>query len=117
MFLRATVQDTVPGVHCYTSHFFNILDEGEYVGLGTRGTSSDASKTPCADLQTSSFRVVNNLSSNMDGGIANVDDLFVPINVDNIHWLFHHVDFREKAIRLYNSLGSNTPGTGSTFFQ
>ena len=46
----------------------------------------------------------------MDGGIDNVDDLFVPINVNNIHWLFLHVDFREKAIRLYNSLGSNTPG-------
>ena len=27
----------------------------------------------------------------------------------HIHWLFLHVDFREKAIRLYDSLGSNTP--------
>ena len=45
----------------------------------------------------------------MDGGIDNVDDLFVPINVDNIHWLFLHVDFRGKAIRIYNSLASNTP--------
>ena len=39
-----------------------------------------------------------------------MDDLFIPINVNNIHWLFLHVDFREKAIRLYNSLGSNTLG-------
>ena len=46
----------------------------------------------------------------MDGSIDNVDNLFVPINVNNIHWLFLHVDFREKAIRLYDSLGSNTPG-------
>ena len=46
----------------------------------------------------------------MDDGIDNVDDLFVPINVDNIHWLFLHVNFREMAIRLYNSLELNTPG-------
>ena len=39
----------------------------------------------------------------MDGGIDNVNDLFVPINVNNMHWLFLHIDFREKAIRLRNS--------------
>ena len=55
------------------------------------------------------FVLITFWSSNMDGGIANVDNIFVPINVDNIYWLFLHVYFREKAIRLYNSLGSNTP--------
>ena len=60
MFLRATVQNTVPRVHCYTSHFFNILDEGEYVGFGPRGTSPDPPNTPREDLQVSSFRGVNN---------------------------------------------------------
>ena len=38
-----------------------------------------------------------------------MDNLFVPINVRNIHWLFLHVDFRKKAIRLYDSLWTNTP--------
>ena len=111
MFLCATVQDTVPEVHCYTSHFFNnLLDKGKYVGFGPRGTPPDPPNTPHEDLQTSSFQAVENWSRHMDGGIDNVDDLFVPINVNNIHWLFLHVDFREKAIRLYNSLGLNTPG-------
>ena len=104
MVLRATVQDTVPRVHCYTSHFFNILDEGEYVGFGPRGTPPDTPNTPREELQASSFRGVNNWSRHMDGGIDNVDDLFVPINVRNIHWLFLYVDFRKKTIRLYDSL-------------
>ena len=60
MFLRATVQDTVPRVHCYTSHFFNILDEGKYVGFGPRGTPPDPPNTPREELQASSFRGVNN---------------------------------------------------------
>ena len=45
----------------------------------------------------------------MDDGINNMDDLFVSINVQNIHWLFLHVDFRTKTIRLYDSLWKNVP--------
>ena len=55
IFLQATVQDTVPGGHCYTSHFFNLLEEGEYVGFGPRGTSSNPPNTLREDLQASSF--------------------------------------------------------------
>ena len=99
----------VPGVHCYTSHFLNILDKGKYIGFGPRGTPPVPSNTPCEDIQASSFRVMGNWSRHMDDGIDNVNNLFVSINVDNIHWLFLHVDFKEKAIRLYDSLGSNTP--------
>jgi len=109
MFLLATVQDKMPRVHCYTSHFFNILDDGEYVGFGPTGTLPDEPTTHGEERPASSFRGVKNWSDQMDGGINNVDDLFVPINVRNIHWLFLHVNLRTKTIRLYDSLWKNAP--------
>lgn len=40
MFLHVTVQDTVPRVHYYTTHFFsNLLDNSKYEGFGPRRTS------------------------------------------------------------------------------
>ena len=58
MVLLVTVQDTVPGVHYYTSHFFNILEKGKYVGFGPRGITPNLPNTPCEDLQAFSFRVL-----------------------------------------------------------
>lgn len=37
------------------------------------------------------------------------DVMFVPINVDMSHWIFLRVDFRERKISLYDSMGSADP--------
>ena len=41
--------------------------------------------------------------------ISASDVMFVPINVDRSHWIFLRVDFRERKINLYNSMGSANP--------
>ena len=48
MFLCAYVQETVPRVHCYMSHFFSkLLDDGKYKGFGPQGTTSNSLNTQC----------------------------------------------------------------------
>ena len=42
-------------------------------------------------------------------GLSALDDMFVPINVDRSHWIFLRVDFRERKISLYDSMGSADP--------
>ena len=59
--------------------------------------------------QPFSFREVQDWSDNIDDGMFNLQDIFVPINVNNEHWLLLQVDFREKGIRLYDSMRSVNP--------
>ena len=43
------------------------------------------------------------------GGLAALDYLFVPINVENWHWIFLSVDLKGRKICLYDSMGSADP--------
>ena len=40
-----------------------------------------------------------------ENGLFNLDHLFIPINVNNLHWIFLHVRPREKTVHLYDSCG------------
>ena len=51
------------------------------------------------------FWTVQSLDSGLEGGLFSQDNLFVPINISNTHWLFLRVDFNEKAIEIYDSIG------------
>ena len=42
-------------------------------------------------------------------GYGGLDYLFVPINIDNHHWIFLRVNFLEREINLYDSMGSVVP--------
>ena len=42
-------------------------------------------------------------------GYIGLDYLFVPINIDNQHWIFLRVNFLEREINLYDSMGSVVP--------
>ena len=42
------------------------------------------------------------------GDLFALDDLFVPINMNNAHWLFIHIDIKNKKIELYHSFGGNS---------
>ena len=64
-------------------------------------------------MAKSNFNSLRDWSDHTDDGIPgleDLDDLFVPINVGNVHWLFAHVDFRESSIKLYDSSGQVSPG-------
>ena len=39
------------------------------------------------------------------GSVYDLDHLFVPINVGNSHWIFLHVQPKEKTVKLYDSYG------------
>ena len=117
IFLCAYVQEKVDGAHCFTSYFFNLLwnvneevEHGRYRGFGPQGTPPDTEEER-GDMplhqadDTYRFWKVQHLADGIEGGIFNLDNLFVPINISNSHWLFLRVDFSNYIIELYDSLG------------
>ena len=92
MFLRVSVQEVVDSTFCYTSHFFSsALSESD------NNVMYDHSR-------------VESWSDKIDGGLFNLDQLFIPIHVDNkTHWVFIRVQFGSKSIELYDSHGSANP--------
>ena len=53
------------------------------------------------------YNAVQDVASNIEGGLFNLRHLFVPINISNQHWFFLWVDFINTTIRAYNSSGEN----------
>ena len=47
---------------------------------------------------------VQKLDRGVQGGLFNLDNLFVPINISNTHWLFLWVDFNTCVIEIYGSI-------------
>ena len=77
-------------IHCYSSHFF------------TRCLKRTA------DGPRFDYDEVKRWSARIPGGMDNLEDLYVPINKSNAHWLFLRVHFRTRTIDLYDSLGLKT---------
>ena len=48
-------------------------------------------------------------SDHIDGGLFNLDQLFIPINIKDKHWIFMCVQFERKTSEIYNSFGSPNP--------
>ena len=74
-------------LHCYSSHFFSRCLKRTADGLRF------------------DYDEVKRWSGRIPGGLASLDDLYVPINKNNAHWLFLRVQFRTQIIELYDSLG------------
>ena len=53
------------------------------------------------------YAAVKRWSDRIPGGLANIDNLFIPINRDNEHWLFLQIHFPTRTISLCDSLGQN----------
>ena len=73
--------------HVYSSYFMSKLLSG-----GTQRRDYN-------------FQEVRNFDNRIEGGLAGLDELYIPINVNNVHWIFIQVDFKAKTIHLYDSLG------------
>ena len=41
------------------------------------------------------------------GGLGALYELYIPINLDNIHWIFIRVAMNSKTIQLFDSQGEN----------
>ena len=77
-------------VHIYSTFFMSrLLVEG----AGRRGYN---------------FEAVRNNDSRIKGGLGSLDELYIPINVNNVHWNFTRVKMMNKTIQLFDSQGTNT---------
>ena len=54
------------------------------------------------------FKVVRNHDSRIAGGLGSLDELYIPINVNTVHWNFIRVAITNKTIQLFDSQGVNT---------
>ena len=46
-------------------------------------------------------------SSRIEGGLGSLDELYIPINVYNVHWNFIRVAMTNKSIQLFDSQGTH----------
>ena len=85
-FLKNYVQDADRRIYCYSSAFFKLLYRigGQY-----------------------RYEEVQGWSNACENGIANIKELYVPINIGNYHWIFLRVSVEDKRIELYDSMGLN----------
>ena len=83
---KKLIQPLNQRTHCYNSHFFSrcLIQTAE----GPRFEYND----------------VKRWSDRIPGGLDSLEDLYVPINKDNSHWVFIRVNFPTKTIHLYDSL-------------
>ena len=88
MFLQASVQGVIPQTHCYTLHLF-----GQVLLVSDDNVICDC-------------REVVGWNDHIEGGLFNLEQIFVPINITNTHWIFIRVHFKSKTIEIYNSFGS-----------
>ena len=51
------------------------------------------------------FQEVRNYDDRIENGLASLDELYIPINVNNAHWIFTQINFRRKTVHLFDSLG------------
>lgn len=89
-FLKACVQDTNRGVHCFCSGFFKFID------LCNEEYHYDSIRA-----------FVRRQFDRYENGINSLKQLFTPINILNTHWIFLRVEFESKRIELYDSNGKN----------
>jgi Ulp1 family protease len=74
-----------PKVHIYQSFFMSRLHNK---GAETEGYN---------------FKAVRKDDSRIDGDRAALDKLYIPINVDNTHWILIGVAINAKTIQLFGS--------------
>jgi len=53
------------------------------------------------------FKVVRNSDSRIEGRLGSLDELYIPINVNNAHWNFIQVAKTNRMIQLFDSQGAN----------
>ena len=82
------MQEVIPQTHCYTSHIF-----GQVLSVSGNNGIYD-------------YREVVGWSDHIEGGLFNLEQIFVPINLTNTHWIFIRVHFKSKTIKIYDSFGS-----------
>ena len=56
-----------------------------------------------AGRRGSDFEAVRINDSRIEGGLGSLDELYIPINENNVHWNFIRVAMTNKTIQLFDS--------------
>ena len=86
-----------PAINNSNTYFFNSYFMSTLLQTGEDGR----------DEPTYTFDAVSRWGRSIrrDGGLLGMRDLFVPINRQNMHWLFIHVEVNTLNINLWDSMG------------
>ena len=95
VFFHSYVNDACDKVRCTRTHFMTAL-LADNVGRIDHAAEESARRN---------FSGVQEWGS----GYRGLDYLFVPINIDNHHWIFLRINFVERKINLFDSMGSVDP--------
>lgn len=95
-FLKTFVQDKERTIHCFSSGFFQFLQDRN------GGIYHYDSVSAYMRRQLNAY----------EEGIASLSLLFAPINIDNTHWIFLCVVFESKRIELFDSQGKKPSNRG-----
>ena len=57
------------------------------------------------------FEAVRNDDSRIERGLGSLNELCIPIHVNNVHWRFIRVAMTNNTIQLFDSQGTNTENT------
>ena len=107
MFVFTYVNEYCEGVCCTRTHFMTKLLEG------IEGDSD----IEAVESVMENYCEVQDWDHGSAGGLAALDYLFVPINVENWHWIFLSVDLKGRKIASTTQWDWLTPGTGNTWRQ
>ena len=113
MFLQAYVTDKIDRAHCFSSHFFTQLLSA-HPADPCELASDDNEETGGPGVENQfNYQAVQNYSNACGGltsnGLFTLDNLLIPAHVDGNHWIILRVNFEEKRIELYDSMGTVNP--------
>jgi len=74
--------------------------------LSTATKQADGRERP-----TYTYSNVQNWSRRIECGLFKLDNLYIPINHQNVHWLTMRVNFKAREISLWDSAGMNYTNT------
>ena len=87
--LRGIILPNLSEKHIYSTHFYSKL-------TGDNDAEGQAGYT-FAEVQTWARRI--------QGGILNLEELYIPVNKNSNHWMVVRVNFPEKRVEAWDSLG------------
>ena len=92
--------------------FMSIKQMGKLLALNQRvwrtfDLSTATKQADGRERPTYTYSNVQNWSRRIECGLFKLDNLYIPINHQNVHWLTMRVNFKAREISLWDSAGMN----------
>lgn len=94
----------------------SIKQMGKLLALNQRvwrtfDLSTETKQADGRDRPTYTYSNVQYWSRRIECGLFKLDNLYIPINHQNVHWLTMRVNFKAREISLWDSAGMNYTNT------